>query len=1162
MNKLLREHGNPPLFYQFFRKMKLTILILTVSILGCFSAETYSQTTKLTIAENNSTLLNLLRAIEGQSEFKFFYNEKVDINRPVSVEVTQKSITEILDRVLSGTSVKYKVLGRQIALYDKNEMEPFVIDQQGRKVTGKVTDSSGAPIPGASIVVKGTTTGSNTDIDGNYRLSIPADAKVLVFSFVGMRSQEVLIGNQTTINVALTEETIGLDEIVAIGYGTQKKHDIIGSISTVKSDALKTVSGSTNFNSMLQGQAAGVSVQSSSGRLGANVDIKVRGLSSISAGTSPLWIIDGVPVITDIDINNNSSAAQSPMQLINQNDIESIQVLKDAAATSIYGSRGSNGVIMVTTKSGLTGKASVSVDYSAGISDLPSQGVDFINTKQWFRIKDEAKAAYGLGAYTMGEYYTKRSYATEFLTREQAESINTNWRKAITQQGSFQNINLSAVGGDKLIQYFVSGNYRNDKSVITNEDLERYGLRTNLDIKPTNSLQIGTKINLSLSKGNRGKNNIFVGSGNSGGNSGGFSYVNFATVPFEPVYSLANPQSYYNPLAENPVATSDPANLKEGLDMYRVLGSLYGEYAIPHVNGLSVRTELSMDFIQANRNFWVSNAIRYNGSLAQDNAATQKTINYNLFLKYNKVFGDHTLDLVGGTESQRSITWRRSMEGQNLTGTYQQLGTPAQLISMYSGLSGENYLKSYFGRANYKFKDKYLAGFSMRRDGSSVFTSDYRWGNFYAFSAGWILSEETFMGEFGKKHFLKIRGSFGQTGNQNIPRSLDVTNYSSGLAYGSQDIMGLNGTLVSTIGVTNLRWESTNNFDLGLDFGFFNHRIDGSVAYYNKYVRNLLLASTLPPSSGISSIWGNIGDLVNSGIELSITSSNLNLKNFKWSTILNIAYNHNEVKKLTPEVDQAGTGMVSNPYILKVGSGVRDYYIADFAGIDPQTGLSQIYALDKDYYTKTGETRRLKDSSGKDVLLLNSNANANTNLFHLKGKNETPAYYGGITNKFTYKSFDLSIFVTFSGGNYILDSYMRMLVAPGQDSYSSETLADFDNNYWKKPGDRAKYQRLDWNGNIKMEDGSTVGIGDSRTHTTQFLFKGDFVKLKSINFGYTLPNSLNKRGLCEFLRIYANVENIYTLTKYPGWDPEGQGWVTQWDLPQLFSASIGLSIKF
>lgn len=1152
------------LSFKMLRIMKLTFLIL---LMTCLQVVGRSRGQTVTLSLKNASVQKVFREISRQTGVSIVYNEALFNGfLPVTIKVKDASISEVMDKCLKNQPFTYSVEEGMVVVKKSSvpvttaafQAEKTVSPPIVKTITGQVTDEKGQPQEGATIAVKATTNGVKSDADGNFSIDA-APNSILVISHVGFETKEIKIGNQANITVQLKAVVASGDEVVVVGYGTQKKRDVLGSISTIKSSVLETPAGSSNFNSLLQGQAAGVSVQSSSGRLGAGVNIMIRGLSSISAGTDPLWIIDGVPIITYASVDNNGSAPQSPMQLINQTDIESIQVLKDAAATSIYGSRGSNGVIIVTTKSGVSGKASVNIDYSTGISDLPGQKVNFLNTTQWLRIKDEAKEGYGLGAYTMSDFYSKRVYATEFLTREQAAAINTDWRKATMQKGSFQNVNFSTVGGGKAVRYFVSSNYRKDKSVMTNEDLERYGVRANVDIKPTNSFDFGTKINLSLSKSNRGKNSGGVEDGNSNGTAGGFSFVNSATVPLEPVYSLANPKLYYNPYTGNPVATSDRANMVEGLDMYRVLTNIYGEYTFPFMKGLSVRSEVSIDFLQANRNFWVSNTIRYFGSLAQDNASTTRTVNYNAFLKYNKVIGNNNLNVVAGTESQRYNSWYRTMEGRNLIGTYQQLGSPSLLTGMFSGLTGETYLKSYFGRANYKFKDKYLAGISVRRDGASVFTSDYRWGNFVAYSAGWIVSDENFMSGFGKNNLLKIRGSYGKTGNANIPGGLNVSNYQDNWAYGSADILGSNGTILTSIGVNNLRWESTKNLDLGIDFGFFNHRIDGSIAYYNKYVKDLLLESALPPSSGIGSIWGNIGDLVNSGVELSVSSYNLESKNFKWSTTLNVAFNHNEVKKLTPQVDQAGTGMVSVPYITKVGSGIRDYYLADFAGIDPATGLGQIYALDEAYYEKTGVTRRLNDDQGKNILLVATSNNTNTNLFHLKGKNQMPTYFGGVTNKLTYKAFDLSFLITFSGGNYILDNFRRDLETANANG---EMLADFDQNYWKKPGDRAKYQRLDYLGNIKMEDGTVIGMGDSRTWTNQFLFKGDFVKLKSVSLGYTFPATSVTKKIFQGFRLYATLENLYTITKYPGWDPEGQGLVTAWDLPQLFSASVGAIIKF
>ncbi|WP_439581644.1 SusC/RagA family TonB-linked outer membrane protein [Dyadobacter bucti] len=1171
---------------RLIRLMRLSViqLLMVTCFLGNVHAiDGYAQAAldqKVNLSVKNQQVESLFREIEKQSDVRFVFSASlIKAGRTVSIRVKGQPIHKVLDEVLAPLDLKYRasdnlVIISRIDKKNESQLKDLLEDAApgltrapaaaDLAVEGKVSDESGGGLPGVNILVKGTQLGTVTNAEGNFIINVPDEKTILVFSYIGYVSQEVLISGRTKLDVTMRIDDKSLEEVVVVGYGTQKKRDVIGSISTIRSEVFEKPSSSTNFNSLLQGQAAGVSVQSSSGRLGAPVDIKIRGLSSVSANTSPLWVIDGVPIVTSTGITNNGSSEQSPMNLINPADIQSIDVLKDAAATSIYGSRGSNGVVIVTTKSGKAGKPSLSVGYNTGLSQLPLQKVDFLlDSKKWFEIKDEAKGSFGLGAFTMTDFYSKKVYATEFLTREQAEGISVDWLKKGMRQGNFLSADFSTSGGNEGARYFVSGTYRKDKGVMLGEDLQRYGLRANVDLKPLPSLLIGTKVNVSLSKGNRGKNSAGgVEDGNKSGTAGGFSSLNTVRVPFDLVYSLADPAKYYNPFLGNPIATSDPDNLVESLDQYRALVSLYGEYSIPFVTGLSVRSELSADVIQANRNFWVSDAIRWDGKLGADDATTTKNINYNLYLKYNKSIGDHSLDMVVGTESQRGNRWIRTMQGRGLVGTYQQLGSPALKDNMFSGLSDENMLKSYFGRANYKFKDKYIAGISLRRDGSSVFTADYRWGNFVAFSAGWIVSDEAFMGSFGANNLLKIRGSYGQTGNASIPSKLDVTNYNSGYGYGSADILGTDGTLVSSIGVKNLVWEKTNNLDLGLDFGFFNQRVNGSIAYYNKYVHDLLLQSALPSSAGISTIWGNIGDLVNSGIELSVTSYNLpQTRKFGWSTSLNIAFNHNEVKKLTPQVDKAGTGMVSSPFITKVGYGIREYYLAESAGIDPQTGLRMIYARDQDHYNATGETTRLMGADGKEVTLLANNANMNTNFFHQKGKSAMPTYYGGITNRFTYKAFDLSFLVTFSGGNYILDHAWRGLIQGGGTGYGA-IPADFVNNYWKKPGDNAKYQRLDWLNNIKLEDGTIVGMGDPRVPLDQWMFKGDFVKLKSVNIGYTIPSSPKFRKVFQNMRLYCSLENLYTITKYPGWDPEGQGFVNEWDLPQLFAASVGVNVRF
>ncbi len=1042
-------------------------------------------------------------------------------------------------RIMNVTKIILILCAFTISQLTASSHERSSIPETGNQqqiISGKVTDKAGTPIPGVSVLIKGTTRGTLTDSKGNFSLSLTPDGKALIFSFVGMKTQEISISGKSSVNITMIEETFALDEVVAVGYGTQKKRDVIGSMETVKAETLQPISNSTNVLSLLQGQAAGVSVQSTSGKLGAGVNILIRGLSSISAGTSPLYIIDGVPVIGD-------------MSLINQADIESFQVLKDAAATSIYGSRGSNGVVLITTKSGASGKASVNVDYTTGISDLPFQQLEFTNTKQLIEMLDYSKSTTASGVYDLEtDYYSTISYVTETITREQALATNIDWRNVMLRKGSFQNANLSVVGGNNITKYFISGNYRKDKGLIRNDDLERYGARANLDLKPSSHFDIGVRMNLDMAERNK--------------SNGAFNDI--ITLPFLPVYSLIDPSSYMNPI-NNPAAKNDRAHYLTDTETYRALFGAYAEYYIPFIKGLSARTEVSLDFQQINTNQYQSATIRKDGkTYAKDNANTLKTSNYNFYLTYNKQFRDHNLNLVVGMEGQKTDGWSRAMVGKQLVGTYKELGTPTELTSMSSAMSDENYRLGYFGRANYKFKEKYLAGFSMRRDGSSVFTPTYRWGNFMAFSAGWIISDEPFMGDFGNNHFLKIRGSYGQTGNSNITSKLDENGYTTGLKYGANAIAATNGTLLKSLGVGNLTWETTNSTDLGVDFGFYNNRINGSIAYYNKYVKDLLLAVQLPPSAGVAggSIWNNIGDLVNSGIELSITSVNIRSKNFKWQSSFNISFNHNEVKKLTPEIDATGAGMISSGYITKVGTGIRDFFGAKFAKIDPQTGLPLIYKLDVDYYNETGETRHLKDDNGNDVLILGNANNASSNYFHFKNKNQIPKYYGGITNQFNYKAFDFSFLVTYSGGFYIFDEGIR--------NPTTYLLADLDaapldyyNNRWKQPGDQAKYMRLLWRGNVyKDENGVIQGFGDPRTYSSEYLFKGDYIKLKSVTLGYTLPATTKIQNLLQQLRVFASFENLYTLTKYPGWDPEGQGRIEYWDIPQLFSASIGVSVKF
>ncbi len=1044
-------------------------------------------------------------------------------------------------------------------------------------IKGRVTSEEGEALPGVSVTVKGTTIGTTTDANGGYLLNAPDENSIIVFSFIGYLIKELSVNDANSGTVVLTADVQSLGEVVVVGYGTQKKRDVIGSIATVNGDDIKLRS-TASFDSGLQGMAAGVSVQTNGGVPGAPSTIKIRGTSSIFAGTDPLWIVDGMPIYNYAVGRSDGTTGQSPMTLINPNDIESIQVLKDAAATAIYGSRASNGVILVTTKSGKKGQGSTTFNYSTGFSTLTRtpEDVGYVNTKEWFQVVDEMYKN-SEKEFSMNDYYRQSPYAFTKLTREQASQINTNWYDEIFRTGRFSDYNLSSSQGFEKGTFYLSGNYREDKGVQNNNDLKRMSIRANIDFSPVKNLTVGARLSFAYTNNNRMQNTSYRGGSSP---NGGLNSVTTSALPWMPIRELDNPNRYFNAYAgSNPAAFADPASLKDQLEQYRGLGGVFANYQIPFVKGLSIRSELSFDLLQSSNVFWQSREIRLDGaqkpsSYAYEEAITLKALNYNLYATYDRAMGKHAINLVGGTENVKQSDYGRSMAGQGLNGSYQQLGSPASILSINSGLGNERYLRSYFGRANYKFNERYLAGFSIRRDGSSVFTAANRWQTFLAFSAGWILSEESFMSSISNAVFLKLRGSYGQVGNQNILGSLDARLYNSTYYYGDKDILGVNGTMPTNIPTSTLQWESTRSSDIGIDYGFLNNRINGSVAYYHRYVKNMLLPSPVPVSSGISpsgafpgnvydenssTVMSNIGDMVNAGWELEVHSVNLDKGGFKWTTDFNISFNRNTIKQLTPAADQSGKGIPTGSTISRVGHKRYEWFVADYAGVDPATGVPMIYARDKATYDATGATQRLKNKEGGDSLTYATKTNIAENKFYQNDKSADPMYYGGLTNTFQYKGFDLSFMFSFSGGNYILDYDRQMATVPGE---TKTFLRDIIDNSWRNPGDVAKYPQLRY-GNTYIIDGKAVAdFGDEWQNHNREMYKGDYIRLRNIQLGYTLPSVLTKNIYMQGLRVYVSGANLWTSTKYPGFDPEGAGYVYTATIPQLKSLILGVSARF
>lgn len=1130
----------------------------------------------------------VLKAIERHSDVKFVYMSGVfDQNEQIDLAIRDRRLVEVFEILFQERNISFEIDGDYIILKRKDDSirtddELSRIDVADplnlEKIRGQVLDENGQGIPGATILIKESSTGTTSDIEGNFEIEASSD-HVLIISFIGYTTQEIEIGSKTRLEVQLEPDVIALDELIVVGYGTQKKSDVIGSISTVKGDQINLKSVS-NVDAGLQGLAAGVSVLSQSGKPGAATSIKIRGANSIQSSTEPLWVIDGMPVYSDP--NGLGESGQNPMSLVNSNDIESIQILKDAAATSIYGSRGSNGVIIVTTKTGKKGQSYTDLSLTAGISEPTRfpKDVGYANSSEWFEVMDRATNYRTQGrntSYNINDTYVRLpgSEADQNIGRDVVNvlNINTDWYDEAFRTASFQELNVSSARGFDKGSFYFSGNYRTDKGVVDHNQLDRLALRSNLSFVPVSNFTLDAKLSFSYTDNEKRDDDLTT--------------ITKFSLPWMPVYDPDAPANYWNPYIEgNLVANNDPSNRLNNVKQYRGLMNLGLRYDVPGISGLFIRAELSNDYIQSNMVRWISGNINQDGVGAAtteglEEVVTFNSVNYNIYPTYNQTFGKHTVGLTVGAEAQRRKQYKRRVKGNDLTGTYQELGVPGNIIEALAGIENERYLLGFFGRASYNYDNRYILGFSARRDGSSIFTANNRWGNFFAFSGGWVISEESFMSFLGGGTYLKVRGSFGETGNQNIENNQFGINYFQQVIYGSKT----NGTVPTSLLSDDVTWETTKSLDFGLDFGFFQDRINGSVGYYRKFVTDMLLEKQLPASTGLSPdllknpdgmeflsaiapevvnvINVNAGDMLNSGYELELTTVNVDSK-LKWRTSLNFAINQNEIKRLSPELERVG--LTTEYTISNVGARRGVWYLADYAGINPDNGAPQIYALDTLHFNATGETIRLKDGSGQDVLLYATDQNVRSNRFVLGSKSSDPTYYGGITNKFEYKGFDLSFFFSISGGNYLLDYDRQTAAIPNP---TRNVLSDVLYHSWSNPGDAAKYPVLTRNGEIFIDGQAVSGFTDENVYHNRELYAADFVRLRNVTLGFNFPAAMLKKAKLASARIYFSANNLWTYTTYPGFDPEGtldkntKAHIYQWNtpIPQLRSFILGVNIK-
>lgn len=983
-------------------------------------------------------------------------------------------------------------------------------------VKGTVKDNNGEPLFGANIVVKGTNLGVISGLNGEYLLTnIPVGEKVIEFSFVGMKTieQKVIIesGKTITLDISLSEDAVMLEDVIVIGYGRRQKRDVTGAITSISSEDLGDAV-LPSLESSMQGRAAGVQVTTANGLAGAPINVKVRGTNSISAGSQPLYVIDGIPVTNGDFSANNTGSGFNALADLNPNDIESIQILKDAAAAAIYGSRGANGVVLITTKKGSAGKTKFNISYYSGFVEAATK-LELINAQQHLSLRDSARILKGLGPEPKDAIiFTPKNGIP--LTRAMADSIaslgGTDWIDLVLRKGFIQEVSATAQGGNEKTIFYMGITYKDEEGFIIGNSYDRISGRINVENKATDKFSIGSNMAVSYSKNKR------VPTGDAGGL--GLAQQN---LPYVSVYNSDG--SYYNPY-DNPLWQLENWNFTA--NSFRSITGLYLNYDF--TKNLSFRSEFGVDFMNLTEDEFRFRNVQDTGSVSSAWDRRTNVYNYttNNYFNYNLKIGEsQETDFTLGQSYQRSKTTGVGLNGWNFPNDI--LRSPGSADP--SNMSGYSYstgyaFDSYFFRINYKLKNRYLAGFSIRTDGSSRFGRENRYGIFPAVSAGWIISDEDFINNDETISFLKLRASYGLTGNANIDDYAHLGFYVPTGGYN-----GASAIIPATLPNPFLSWEKSIMFDVNLDYGFFNNRISGSITYYNKRSSDLLLQVTLPSSSGYSKIWKNIGALTNNGIEFEITSHNIQNKNFKWTTYFNVAHNANvvtDVGGLPPDAFDNKTGGDAR-VILNYPVGIA--YLVEWAGVakeDMQIGLWNVDGTPKT--DADGNQIKVNVPAGTELYYdLNGNLMTYSNpTGDFYGDNRKPAgnpfpkFVGGITNTFNFKGFDLNFLFTFQYGNTIYDDQAKRMIG---DFYSIA----------QRPEILDAWTPSNPNSNVPGLNQYTTYV-----NSTRFLYDASYIRLKNLSLGYSFSKKVCNKIKLSSLRIYVSGNNLWIFTKYKGWDPE------------------------
>ena len=1081
--------------------------------------------------EAQTTLQKALKDLEKKHDVHIIYNVKTVENKtvPANDRLPSADIQKALHSILDPLGLKFEQVredvyvvlmpgeasndlskssslsavteksfaSNYVALNDRSSGGRFMATSttpQALGITGRVTDEEGETLVGASILVKGTSIGTTTDVSGTYNIEVPNGDGVLVFSYIGYLSQEIAINNRQVINVSLAPDVQSLQEVQIIGYGTQAKAEVTSAIASVSAEEIKDMP-LVGLDQALQGRAAGVQVTNNSGAPGGGVSIRIRGTSSLGGGNEPLYVVDGVPINNTQTYNQQTGEERiNGMSNINPADIESIEILKDAASTSIYGARAANGVVLINTKRGKAGKQQIDLNAWYGLSQVASR-YDLLGASDFATLVNE-----GLATVNVAPAFTQ-----EFIDNP---TVDTDWQNEIFQTAPTASVNFSTRGGSDKTQYMLSLGYMDQHGVIIESQFKRYSLRINLDQKINEKIKIGNSLNISFTNNDRLRN---TGAARSDGGEQNFLYGSpvltsaHARSPATPVRDPVTGEYSFDPLAPlfpNPVAMAEAQDINN--NTVRAIGNIFGEYEI--IKGLRFRSQLGTDIRYENEDFFMPPF----PDQKQGNGTGRASVrNYNEFLwltenylTYDFNIGkDNNFQALAGASFQES-QWESSFAYVAGFGSdrIKTLNGGSQILTSTSDAESWG-IASYFGRLNYNLAGKYLLSFNYRVDGSSRFGANNKYGHFPSASVGWNVIEEDFVQGLSWLTNLKVRASYGVTGNQEIGNysHLGTFGVGGGTNLGRNYLNRL-GAVVNNIPNDDFSWETTTQFNAGADLGFFNNRLSVTGDYYVKTTSDLLLYIPLPRTSGFSSTLTNIGEMENRGFELALNTINMDGA-FSWRSNLNFSMNKNKVISLVGNQD-----IRVRESIVREGEPISFYLFERQQYVDPATGVTLIVDQDESGGVPNDKDRKIMGSP-------------------------LPKHIGGFTNEFSYKGFDLSVFLQWSYGNKIFNNTRKWMEEMRRDLQSTigynTTRESFDNR-WQQAGDQTEYPGVFYD--LRNQNHFLAHNG--------WVEDGSYLRLKTLTLGYNFPASFTDRLKISNARVYFSSNNLLTFTNYSGYDPE------------------------